>query len=510
MRPMERGKIALYLLLGFIGWVNGACNLHAFSLMGPYEPWMTPTNGFNLPWDIGGPMNIGNGYRWNVPVITYAYDESFMDFFGTNGVAAVESAIQMLNNLPPASQIDPSTFPLDSQGQNSEASIEGLVDLKSETLSLLLQQLGLAPPQRFMFCVQNYSVADGIANATIVLRNFDPFSSTATNVLNGTVFTNFLFWLYDTPITAQPVPPDPLGPPGSFEPIATETAVAEGAAGINPGILYTNLTSDDVGGLRYLLRTNNYNYETLLPDVHGTGTNAGNYVNLALRGGVDKITFVRETVDPILGEFLSPVTNQYTDVYLTNGILVSQQLARVTTRPDIIFSVYSSATGDMPAVECTGTTNWLNNGSLYGTPGAAGPGIIRPQVTIAFRQYGFSATALTSDSGVPYDPVPIFTKRWASYDSSTNALVLYPTGSLTGSGSPWTLQLSLLNQNFQPLSGNPFRWQIPVSFGGEVVLEKSTNLTDWTPVATVTNYGIPLYWEHVYSQSSGYFRVVPQ
>ena len=43
--------------------------------------------------DIGGPMNLGEEYRWNVPIITYGFDEAFLNFFGTNGVLEVEKAI---------------------------------------------------------------------------------------------------------------------------------------------------------------------------------------------------------------------------------------------------------------------------------------------------------------------------------------------------------------------------------------------------------------------------------
>jgi len=83
----------------------------------------------------------------------------------------------------------------------------------------------------------------------------------------------------------------------------TFTAVADGA--LAPGAFYTGLTRDDAGGLRYLLTTNNINYETLLSGVHGTGANAGSFVNGALRHGVDKITFVRVNgYDPMMGHFL--------------------------------------------------------------------------------------------------------------------------------------------------------------------------------------------------------------
>src|ERR1035441_4035821 len=74
-----------------------SAHLAAFSLLGPYADWMTPALNYRLPGDIGGPMNIGEGYRWNVPVVTYAFDQSFLDYFGSNGAAAVERAIQMLD-----------------------------------------------------------------------------------------------------------------------------------------------------------------------------------------------------------------------------------------------------------------------------------------------------------------------------------------------------------------------------------------------------------------------------
>ena len=47
------------------------------------------------------------------------------------------------------------------------------------------------------------------------------------------------------------------------------TPVAE--AGWSPGEYCESLTQDDVGGLRYLLSSNNVNFEVLLPDVHGVG-----------------------------------------------------------------------------------------------------------------------------------------------------------------------------------------------------------------------------------------------
>jgi carbohydrate-binding DOMON domain-containing protein len=68
---------------------------------------MDKQKGYRQPGDVGGPMNIGEGYRWNIPTLTYGFSRSFIDYFGSNGVAAIESAITILNSLPPASSLDP-------------------------------------------------------------------------------------------------------------------------------------------------------------------------------------------------------------------------------------------------------------------------------------------------------------------------------------------------------------------------------------------------------------------
>jgi hypothetical protein len=126
----------------------------AFSLLGPYASWMTPTLGYQQPDDIGGPMDINEEYRWNVPVVTYAFDQSFLDYFGSNGVAAVEQAIGVINDLPPASSIVLTNFLFESRRFNQVAGGQNQCDLKSATLSLLLEQLGLGQPTRYVFTTE--------------------------------------------------------------------------------------------------------------------------------------------------------------------------------------------------------------------------------------------------------------------------------------------------------------------------------------------------------------------
>ena len=55
-------------LLGACLAITAPC-ARAFSLIGPYASWMDEAKSFRQPGlDIGGPMNFGDGYRWNLPV----------------------------------------------------------------------------------------------------------------------------------------------------------------------------------------------------------------------------------------------------------------------------------------------------------------------------------------------------------------------------------------------------------------------------------------------------------
>src|SRR5688572_31332047 len=91
-----------------------ATQTFGFSLLGPYKPWMTETLAYRQPGDIGGPMTLAESYRWNLPTITYGFDESFLNYFGEEGARAVEDAFAILNELPPMSQIDLNAYPTNS------------------------------------------------------------------------------------------------------------------------------------------------------------------------------------------------------------------------------------------------------------------------------------------------------------------------------------------------------------------------------------------------------------
>lgn len=267
---------------------------------------------------------------------------------------------------------------------------------------------------------------------------------------------------------------------------------------------FTGLTRDDAGGLRYLLQTNNYNFETLLPDVHGTGTNSVNYVDTAARAGVDKITFVRQDFDFLSGQVFTPLTNHFVDTYLTNHAVIHQQLERIVSRPDIIFSAFADDDNNV-VVQCTGTTNWLNESSINAPNNPEGPGIIRPQVTIAFQKFG-NAFVKTDDGASSGCTLSVPT-RWASFDGSTNPPTIYPLGWTAPQGANFPVNLFLNTTNCAP---REFTWNLPVGYGSAATLETSTNLHDWVSRGTITNYGMQLNWTHAGTAPRNFFRVVAQ
>src|SRR6266566_3367606 len=219
-------------LLGIFLAITAPC-ARAFSLLGPYAPWMDEAKSFRQPGrDIGGPMNIDEGYRWNAPVVTYGFDASFLEYFGSNGVAAVERAIGLLNNLPPASQLDPASYPTQVVRVNFQAASQGLFDLQSVTLTLLLEHLGLAEPERFTFCLRDsIRMSDGFHDA-VIHRNFDPITFLPSSNVNLTAFVYFV-WHSDDSTRADAIESaaDPLQPVNS--------AVADGIS--DPGQFFVGL-----------------------------------------------------------------------------------------------------------------------------------------------------------------------------------------------------------------------------------------------------------------------------
>jgi hypothetical protein len=217
------------------------------------------------------PHNLGEEYRWNVPLLYYSYDPTFLDYFGSNGVRAVDSAVGILNSLQNVDTYggDLSEFPLDEIRFNSTAVALDLFDIKSAALEMLVQRLGLADPQHWMFTVRDRVALPTLPcpyfDYQVVQRNFDPVTFAPSPYLNGELFTYFI---------EQLCSPDPIRSDAIervVDPFSDyDTAVATPKITLPNityyGMFHTGLTRDDVGGLRYLYSSTNRNEEISPPD----------------------------------------------------------------------------------------------------------------------------------------------------------------------------------------------------------------------------------------------------
>jgi hypothetical protein len=519
MRYIQQLWLVLFVALG-------AQTASAFALLGPFAPWMTAPLAYQIPNAIGGPMIIGQGYRWNVPVVTYGYDQSFLDYFGTNGVAAVEAAIQILNSLPPASQINLTNYPLYNARNNYSAQSQSLLDLKSTALVMLLEQMGLAPPSASVNSLRtfSYNPINYVAEYTVETRNYDPTNLRETPEVNNILFGQIVelrvgnaFFSYSD--GSQDADVQEFGEAGALPPgdvFAIGEAIPTGSyysavaddefasqlygSGIPNGQFFSSLTRDDAGGLAYQLSTNNVALENLLPGVRGYGTNAGNYVIKALRPGMDNITFsqmVCISTNPLV---FATITNQYVDSYFTNGTVQQQTLERVITQPDILFTAKYVG---LDTVSRTGTTNWVNNGA----PLNDGPGVIQPPIVINFNQLGPSLAFDSSTYPSPGGGEPIL-PIWGSFDGTTNPPVVYPASSAMTNSTEFHFFLLAPSGSV----ASSFTWNLPGQPNALVSLQTSVDLSNWVSIATVTNSGGTFTYEDLVftNTTQRYFRTRPQ
>jgi hypothetical protein len=451
----------------FVLWSVAAA--HAFALRGPLEPWMTTNLAYGLPGDFGGgPMALGNEYRWNLPVLTYGFDQSFVNHFGERGLQAVEEAIAILNALPPASQIDPATFPNDPRFVNFEGQALGLVDLKSLTLTLLLRQLGLAEPERYTWTLRARNASATQTNYVVIQKNYDPGTLASSAFVNDTEYAYEVLEARNTGL-ADAVE-------FIMDPFKQGFSAAAGLR-ITAGEFMTGLTPDDAGGLRYVYHPTNINVEPLPIGVIAV---SGTIVDVAPRPGVDKISFTRMQWDANRSAFVA-ITNVFTDTYLSNGVPVQQALQRVLYRPDITFRAR-----DLPLVlrnlapdtyslfgslyQLTDARTWTNHAALNGRPGMAGPGTIPAGQTIDFTTFSRYAHAQLGS------PTVMIGNGFGSFDGTTNAPVVY---GLNDAATSVTIESRIVNGSFV--------WKLLGTYQAEYRIDSTTDFVTWTPVITVTN-----------------------
>ncbi|EEF61501.1 Ig domain-containing protein [Pedosphaera parvula] len=299
----------------------------AFSLIGPYEAYQVDTIGYHLPGDIGAPKNLLSEYRWNTPTIYYAYDEAFTGFFRSNGTFAVDQAFSLLNNLKNLSSYSPelSEFSLNTSRYNYEAQALALIDLKSVALSVIVEELGLTDPERWVWTLRGRVTQPGASCPFMIytteMRNYDPLSNAYSPYVNGTLWSYLI--IENCGVGGPPsaisltFPVDPTAPNGT--PVVS---LVNGRSTSGFGLFFNGLSRDDVGGLRYLMGTNNYNVETVETNSLQFVTNR--FSQLLVTTNLTTLIAQSLTNDPVSltalfpGLIIDSFTNFFVNVITTN------------------------------------------------------------------------------------------------------------------------------------------------------------------------------------------------
>src|ERR1039458_2653009 len=354
----------------------------AFTIFGPLESWQLPAlsygtrfwyspqiSTFNQPPSVpgnvpytepGGPKNFGAGSRLNVPIITYGFDYTFLDYYGTQGVKAVDAAFAVLNKLPPVSSASANLTEFIQQGNqqiNYTARALSMLDLKSVVLQIMMQHMGLLG-ETHVFDLLGQGGVCGAAWYQVGVRNYDPiYPWNPTTYVNG---VNYGYFIEDgctlgTPFAIADAMEQANDEPGGGI-SSTSSAVATQEA-MQLGGFYLGLTRDDFGGLRYLYNHNNYNNETMpagsyvstngmggqWSPVGTTNTLVAGWTGTV--GGVEKFTFVKVAYDSYVGFTFPSNVVQYTLPILTNFQERKIQVWRTNSAPDIIFTAANLLNG---------------------------------------------------------------------------------------------------------------------------------------------------------------------
>ena len=440
MQPMIKRILTIILLAAGLqtGW--------SFALLGPLgsatlqngaangDSWQTASIGYELInteagpggqvfiQDIGGPKNLGEGYRRNTPQVYYAYDAAFLGFFGSDGATNVDNAFAIMNSLTNVSSYssDLSEFPDNSQEVNGTAQGFLLTDIKSETLHLLVETMGLAQPERFTWTLAERNLPTGAQcpqyDYLVVQRNFgivptDPTSIQYSSYVNDVLYS---YLIAERCLIPNHILPDAFTVNFAVDPEAQEyTAVAANTfsdfgavnftigGGLEVGSFYTGLTRDDVAGLRYLYQSNNIVTEDVAPGAQVLSTNFpslqlvqtiswGNFIsqftnppdvlsnlfpNLQITSVATNFTFTNVAlVTPIFTNFPGPsVTNFEPPILITNIDLTLFHFQALTNGPGALQLLYpdlqivSSSSGPFIVLTNPIVVTYLTNGGI-GSP----------------------------------------------------------------------------------------------------------------------------------------------
>jgi hypothetical protein len=443
--------LSLVLVLGMLA----AKPASAFSIWGPAETWQTTaldyvSRVFYGDTELGGPKNIGEGSRVNDGIVTYAYDETFLTYFGSDGVKAVDAAFNVLNSLPAVtSSSSPSLEQFLTQGNqriNYSAQSINLLDLKSVVMWAMLEHMGLIGETHVFDLGSRVAIAGETCEFDyfVIQRNFDPDTLNPSFYVNGSEYTYQIYDLCPTPSVGDAIEQfvDPEVLPYSSQAVATINFLQLGG-------FYLGITRDDMGGLRYIYNPQRYVNENFDPTCYpsvgtsspyspvstnttttagGTATTVTGGGGLYLLGGVGKIEFVKVQYNSLLGTEFGTNTAIFKIPLLTNGQVSMMSVTRTNTAPDIIFTAANLSQGAIADTELSRSITFVASTVPASPGGGIIPSVMSPAQVVTFNNIGpiyYNETPyfLTQDTAIEY---PIFI--WGSFDGSTNAPIVFPQG----------------------------------------------------------------------------------
>jgi hypothetical protein len=177
-------------------------------------------------------------------------------------------------------------------------------------------------------------------------------------------------------------------------------------------------------------------------------------------GGIEKIRFIRRDYDSLVNQAWDPVTNDYTLVELTNSAFIPRHLQRAVPRPDFLFTAADLALDFNLTYSNTvaGATESLNLAQTLGgavgmydvirtinynqtaRPGnEAGPGTIESPLVLPTLMIFNKVGPLYQNNNLFLGSTnlfflsentqsPLFNLSWGSFDGTTNAPRVYPSG----------------------------------------------------------------------------------
>ena len=296
-----------------------------FSLMGPpNETWQVPAIGYMIGGDIGTPHNLGEEYRWNTPTIYYAFDQSFQDYFGSNGVFAVDQAMAVFNRLTNFSRYSANLneIPLKTRKIDYEAQALHLLDLKSATMSMVLEELGLTDSVRYSWTLRDRQTQPGLSCPymyyLVIKLNFDPVNWQPSSYVNNTLFSYYIQEI------CTGGPPLAWTVPFAVDPLWNGWNLPVSSLYGGYGSYLTSLTRDDVAGLRYLYQPTNVNWEATSSDSTLLATNVAGGLQLLVSSNMTLLAAQALTNAPGALQALYPdlsilsSTAIYTNIWVTN------------------------------------------------------------------------------------------------------------------------------------------------------------------------------------------------